>query len=163
MKITTRQKPLAVVLTALIAAQAAFVSNTSQAQDLSKVTNGLVDYYPLNQVLSSNTNVTPDLISRRDMTLVNMTAANIVAASHPGINSSNTAFNFNQSGGPTLVYYATTGQNPFDGSWRLSALRQPARRHDELLDQIRPRNPSGTELRLMAECANDGQSGPFFS
>ena len=110
MKITTRQKPLAVVLTALIVAQAAFVMNTSQAQTFQTVTNGLVDYYPLNQVLSSNTNVTPDLISRRDLTMVNMTAANIEAASHPGINSSNTAMNFSQSGGPTLAYYATTGQ-----------------------------------------------------
>src|SRR5277367_1285816 len=116
MKIKTKTRPLAVALTALIAAQAAFVSNTSQAQTFQTVTNGLVDYYPLNQVLPSNTNVTPDLISRRDLTMVNMTAANIVAASHSGINSSNTAINFSQSGGPTRAYYATTGQNPFDGA-----------------------------------------------
>ena len=163
MKITTRQKPLAVVLTALIAAQAAFVSNTSQAQTFQTVTNGLVDYYPLNQVLSSNTNVTPDLISRRDMTLVNMTAANIVAASHPGINSSNTAFNFNQSGGPTLAYYATTGQNPFDGSGDfLPFVNQRGATMNFWIKSV-PANTGGTELRLMAECANDGQSGPFFS
>lgn len=114
MKITTRPKPLAVLLTALIAAQAAFVSNTSQAQPtFQTVTNGLVDYYPLNSTIG---NATPDMISRRDMTLSGMTTANIVAASHPGINSSNLAFNFSQSPGNTLIYYQTTGQNPFNGA-----------------------------------------------
>ncbi len=114
MKITTQPKPLAVILTALLAAQAAFVMNTSQAQvTYQQATNGLVSYYPLNSIING---ATPDLVSRRDMTLQNMSAANIVAASHSGINSSNLAFDFNQSGGPTLIYYATTGQNPFNGS-----------------------------------------------
>jgi hypothetical protein len=163
MKITTRPKPLAVLLTALIAAQAAFVMNTSQAQTFQTVTNGLVDYYPLNQVLSSNTNVTPDLVSRRDLTLVNMTAANIVAASHAGINSSNAAFNFNQSGGPTLAYYPTTGQNPFDGSGDFLPFANQRGATMNFWIKSVPAGTGGTELRLMAECANDGQSGPFFS
>ena len=162
MKITTRQKPLAVVLTALIAAQAAFVMNTSQAQTFQTVTNGLVDYYPLNQVLSGN--VTPDLVSRRDLSMINMTAANIVAASHAGINSSNAAINFNQSGGPTLAYYATTGQNPFDGSGDfLPFINQRGATMNFWIKTISPAGTGGNELRLMAECANDGQSGPFFS
>jgi len=163
MKITTRPKPLAVFLTALIAAQAAFVSNTSQAQTFQTVTNGLVDYYPLNQVLSDNTNVTPDIVSRRDFTMINMTAANnIVAASHPGINSSNTAFNFNQSGGPTLAYYATTGQNPFDGSGDfLPFVNQRGATMNFWVKTTN--NVTGNEYRIMAETAQDGQSSPFFS
>jgi hypothetical protein len=159
MKITTRPKPLAVVLTALLAAQAAFIMNTSQAQvTFQQITNGLVDYYPLNSTLGG---ATPDLINRRDMTLVNMTAANIVAASHPGINSSNLAFNFNQSGGPTVAYYTTTGQNPFDGSGDfLPFINQ---RGATMNIWVKTVNLTGNELRVMAECANDGQSSPFFS
>jgi hypothetical protein len=160
MKITTRPKPLAVLLTALIAAQAAFVLNTSQAQPtFQTVTNGLVDYYPLNSILGG---ATPDLISRRDMTLQNMTTANIVAASHPGINSSNLAFNFNQSGGPTLIYYNTTGQNPFNGSGDfLPFINQRGATMNFWVKA--PNNLSGNEYRAMAECAQDGQSSPFFS
>jgi hypothetical protein len=159
MKITPQPKPLAVLLTALLAAQAAFVMNTSQAQvTFQQVTNGLVDYYPLNSVIG---NATPDLISRRDMTLQNMTAANIVAASHPGINSSNLAFNFTQSGGATLIYYTTTGQNPFDGSGDfLPFINQRGATMNFWINTV---NLTGNELRIMAECANDGQSSPFFS
>jgi hypothetical protein len=160
MKTTTRQKPLAVVLTALIAAQAAFVMNTGQAQTFQSVTNGLVDYYPLNQVLAGN--VTPDLVSRRDMSLVNMTAANIVAASHAGINSSNAAINFTQSGGVTLIQYRTTGQNPFDGSGDfLPFINQRGATMNFWVKSTN--NLTGNEYRIMAECAQDGQSSPFFS
>jgi len=161
MKITTRPKTLAVALTALLAAQAAFVANTSQAQPtFQSVTNGLIDYYPLDQVLPGN--VTPDLLSRRDMSLVNMTAANIVAASHPGINSSNTAFNFPQSPSVTLIQYRTTGQNPFDGSGDfLPFITQRAGTMNFWVKAAN--NLSGNEYRIMAECAQDGQSSPFFS
>lgn len=160
MKITTRSKPLAVLLTAMLAAQAAFIVNTSQAQvTFQQVTNGLVDYYPLNSVIA---NSTPDLINRRDLTLVNMSAANIVAASHPGINSSNLAFYFSQSGGSTVAYYATAGQNPFDCSGDfLPFINQRGATMNFWVKYTD--NQSGNELRLMGECANDGQSGPFFS
>jgi hypothetical protein len=159
MKITTQQ-PLAVVLTALLAAQAAFVINTSHAQvTFQQVTNGLVDYYPLDSVLGG---ATPDLISRRDMALVNMTAANIVAASHPGINESNAAMNFSQSGGPTVISYTTTGQNPFDGSGDFLPFID--QRGATMNFWVKAANPlNGNEYRAMAECANDGQSSPFFS
>jgi hypothetical protein len=160
MKITTRSKPLAVLLTAMLAAQAAFIVNTSQAQvTFQQVTNGLVDYYPLNSVIA---NSTPDLINRRDLTLVNMSAANIVAASHPGINSSNLAFYFSQSGGSTVAYYATAGQNPFDCSGDFLPVINQRRATMNFWVKYTD-NQSGNELRLMGECANDGQSGPFFS
>jgi hypothetical protein len=161
MKIKTQPKPLAVLLTALIAAQAAFIMNTSQAQvTFQQVTNGLVDYYPLNQTLGG---ATPDLISRRDMTLQNMTAANVVAASHPGINSSNLALNFTQSGGPTVIHYATTGQNPYDGSGDfLPFINQRGATMNVWVKGVNA-SAGGTEYRIMAECASDGQNSPFFS
>ena len=151
---------MAVVLTALLAAQAAFFINTSQAQvTFQQVTNGLVDYYPLNSVLG---NTTPDLISRRDMALVNMTAANIVAANHPGINNSNTAMNFNQSGGPTVITYTTTGQNPLDGSGDFLPFMN--QRGATMNVWIKGDGTTvGSELRVFAECSNDGNGDPFFS
>ena len=80
-----------------------------------QVTNGLVDYYPLDSVGFGTTNVAPDLVSRRDMIMYGMTSNNIVAASHPGIESSSKCFNFTQSGGPTVIYYNSTGQDPLTG------------------------------------------------
>lgn len=146
-------------MTGLVAAQAVIISLTGQAQvTLQQVTNGLVDYYPLDSVSGSTT---PDLISRRDLTLVNMTAGNIVAASHPGINQSNTCMNFSQSGGATVAYYATTGQFPSDGSGDfLPFINQ---RGATMNFWVKTYNTSGNEQRVMAECANDGQSSPFFS
>lgn len=146
-------------MTALVAAQAVIISLAGQAQvTLQQVTNGLVDYYPLDSVSGSTT---PDLISRRDLTLVNMTAANIVAASHPGINQSNACMNFSQSGGATVAYYTTAGQNPFNGSGDfLPFINQ---RGATMNFWVKTYNTSGNEQRVMAECANDGQSSPFFS
>ena len=51
------------MLAASLAALAAFVT-TSQAQvTLSQVTNGLVSYYPLDQLVPGSTNATPDVIA----------------------------------------------------------------------------------------------------
>src|SRR6516164_8484100 len=111
-QVSHRNNGLFILLLGLLAFQTAPVCGQVTLQ---QITNGLVDYYPLNSVIG-NGNTTPDYISRRDLTLVNMTAANLVPASHPGINSLNLALNFTQSGGPTVAYYNTTGQNPFDGS-----------------------------------------------
>jgi hypothetical protein len=160
MKKPTRNQLSAAVVAVLLTAQAAFI-NTSQAQvTSSQVTNGLVDYYPLNSVLSGNK--TPDLVSRRDLTMMNMTAANVVAGSHLGVNSSNLVMNFNQSGGPTVAYYNTTGQSPFDGSGDfLPFINQRGATMNFWVKGLNPLN--NNEYRIMAECANDGQSSPFFS
>ena len=57
----------------------------------SQITNGLVSYYPLDQLVPGSTNSTPDVINRRDLkmylgalgTYMNGPAY-IVAGSHPG-------------------------------------------------------------------------------
>src|SRR5580692_2645851 len=114
MKKPTRNRPLAVLLTAMLAALAVFV-NTGQAQvTFQSVTNGLVTYYPLQGTTPGNTNSTPDLIGRRDMTLYNMTSNNFVSDSHSGIDGAN-VINCSQSGGATVFSYRTTGQNPLTG------------------------------------------------
>ena len=79
-----------------------------------QISNALVAYYPLNTVISGN--VTPDFISRRDMAMVNMSSNNLVAGSHPGIDPAGLVMNFTQSGGPTVIYYQSIGQDPLDGS-----------------------------------------------
>jgi hypothetical protein len=163
MKITTRQKPLAVVLTALIAAQAAFVMNTSHAQvTFQQVTNGLVDYYPLNSVLAGSTNVTPDLINRRDLKMsVALTPGNFVSGSHPGMGDSVNVANLSQSPGPTVMYYQSTGQNLLTGAGDfLPFINQ---RGATMNFWMKAPFPGGNDQRLMAECANNGDNNPFFS
>jgi hypothetical protein len=162
MKITTRQKPLAVVLTALIAAQAAFVMNTSQAQTFQSVTNGLVDYYPLNSTLAGTTNVTPDLISRRDLKMTaTLSPANFVSGSHSGMGDSVNVANLNQSGGPTIMYYQSTGQNTLTGGGDfLPFINQ---RGATMNFWINAAYTGANDARLMAECANNGDNNPFFS
>ncbi|HLX96942.1 MAG TPA: hypothetical protein VKU37_14465 [Verrucomicrobiae bacterium] len=147
---------------AACAALAVFATAGQAQVTFQQITNGLVDYYPLNSLVPGNTNATPDSINRRDMTLSGMTTANIVAASHPGIEPALLAFNFTQSPGPTVIYYRTTGQNPLDGS-------------GDFLPFIDQRGAtmnfwvkgnavsSGSELRVMGECANDGDASPYFS
>ena len=150
------------MLAALLAALAAFI-NTSQAQvTFQQITNGLVDYYPLNGLAPGNTNATPDYINRRDMTLSGMTAANIVAASHPGIEPAGLAFNFNQSPGTTLIYYRTTGQNPLDGSGDFLPFIDQRGATMNFWVKANASNIAG-ELRIFAECANNGDSQPFYS
>jgi len=114
MKKPTRPQSLAVKLTALLAALAAFVT-TSQAQvTFQQVTNGLVCYYPLD-FLNPDGATTPDLISRRDLILYGMGASNIVASTRTGGAVTN-CFNFTQTGAGTVVYYNSTGQDPLTGT-----------------------------------------------
>jgi hypothetical protein len=164
MKITTRQKPLAVLLTALIAAQAAFVTSTSQAQvTFQQVTNGLVDYYPLNSVLGGTTNVTPDFISRRDLRMTAaMSPGNFVAGSHSGMGDSVNVVNCSQSPGPTVMFYQSTGQNTLTGGGDfLPFINQRGATMNFWVKAALP--GSGNDQRLMAECANNGDGNPFFS
>jgi hypothetical protein len=148
---------LFVLLTGLLALLAApgYGQVTSQ-----QILNGLVDYYPLNSINPGGYS-TPDLISRRDLVLVNMNSNNIVPGTHPGIESTQ-VLNFNQSGGPTVAYYNTTRQNPFDGSGDfLPFINQRGATMNFWVKAAN--NLSGNEYRVMAECAQDGQSSPFFS
>ena len=128
---------------------------------LEQITNGLVDYYPLDSI-NSDVVTTPDLVSQRDMTLINMNSNNIVPANHPGMGGGSNCFYFNQSGGPTLAYYHTTGQNPLGGSGDfLPFINQRGATMNFWLKATLTNVSS--EVRVMGECANDGDNQPFFS
>ena len=119
MKHPTKQHPLPVTWTALGAALAALV-NTSQAQvTFPQVTNGLVGWYPLDSVVTNgSTLTTPDHLSGRDLILTPaMTAAKVVPSTRPSLNPATVSncFNLNQSGGATVVYYNSKGQDPLTG------------------------------------------------
>ncbi len=113
---------LAVSLAAPLAAVAAFV-NTAQGQvTLNQITNGMVDWYPLDFVVTNGTTLTtPDYIGGRDMTLVNMNGNNVLASTRPTQNSSSVSncLNFDQQAnglGTTIMYYDANSQNPLTGA-----------------------------------------------
>jgi hypothetical protein len=119
MKKRTPQDRVAVRLTALLAALAAFAS-TGQAQvTLNQVTNGLVAWYPLDKVETNGSSITtPDHLNGRDMLLSPAAGAgNVIASTRPSLNGASVSncFNLNQVGGATVIYYNSTGQNPLTG------------------------------------------------
>src|SRR5215831_15454648 len=134
----------------------------------SQITNGLVSYYPLDQLVPGTSNATPDLISRRDfvMYLGSMSAyqngpAAIVAGSHPGMGDSNLVINVSQSPSPTVMVYQSSGQNHQDGSGDfLPFINQ---RNATMNFWMKGALPSGNDQRVMAECANNGDAQAFFS
>ena len=124
-----------------------------------QITNGLVDYYPLNTILPGN--VTPDLINRRDLAMVNMTSNNIVGGNHPGIEPAGLVMNLTQSPGPTVMYYQSFGQNPLDGSGDfLPFINQ---RGATMNFWIKGPVPATTDLRVFAEGTDNGDNNPLFS
>jgi hypothetical protein len=146
-------------MAAALAVLVAFTTTSRAQVTFQQITNGLVDYYPLTTVDYFGV-TTPDLVNLRDMTLYGMGRTNIVAGSHPGIES-NYVMNFSQSGGPTVIYYQSTGQNPLDGSGDfLPFINQ---RNATMNFWIKGNLPAGTDQRIMAECAQNGEMGPFFS
>jgi hypothetical protein len=170
MKHPTQKISLAVMLAALLAALAAFVT-TSQAQSLSQLTNGLVSYYPLDQLSPGSTNTTPDLVSRRDLTMnlggptAYFGAGNILStnsvAGHPGMGDSAAIMNLDQSPSATLLIYQSSGQNPQDGSGDfLPFINQ---RGATMNFWMKGPLPGAQDLRVMAECAQNGDNNPFFS
>jgi hypothetical protein len=168
MKHPTQKRTFAVMLAALLAALAAFVT-TSQAQvTLSQVTNGLVSYYPLDQLVPGSTNTTPDVLSRRDMTMYLGALgsymngpAYIVAGSHPGMGDSTAVMNLSQTPLATVLVYISSGQNPLDGSGDfLPFINQ---RGATMNFWLKGNVPGGQDQRVMAECANNGDNVPFFS
>jgi hypothetical protein len=118
MKKPTQHHSLTALRAVVLAAAAAIVS-TGQAQvTFQQVTNGLVDFYPLDYLNPGGGSVltTPDLIGGRDLILANMGASNIVASTHSGGAVTN-CFNMPQTGNvATLLYYASTGQDPLTGA-----------------------------------------------
>lgn len=110
MKTTKVHGAVAVVLTVLVAALAAIVPNAQGQVTWEQVTNGLVSYYPLDYLTPGNTNTTPDVISRRDMWLVNMGPTNIVTGKW------GYCLYFSQTPTPTVIYYNSTGQDPLTGN-----------------------------------------------
>jgi hypothetical protein len=152
------QHPLAVRWTAILAILAASATSDQAQVTFQEVTNGLVDYYPLDSVSGTTTY---DIINRRDLSLVNMTSNNIVSGSHPGMGSSTNVINLTQSPGPTLLVYQSTGQNPLTGGGDfLPFINQ---RGATMNFWIKGPVPSMTDLRVFAECADNGDSNPFFS
>ena len=122
-----------------------------------QVVNGLVDFYPLDSIYGVTT---PDIINRRDMTLVNMSSNNIVPANHPGMGGGSNCFNFSQSLGATVIYFQSAGQNPLDGSGDfLPFLNQRGATMNFWVKGSAP----AADLRVMAECADNGDNNPFFS
>ncbi|HVU07869.1 MAG TPA: hypothetical protein VHG89_04920 [Verrucomicrobiae bacterium] len=161
MRKTKQHHLFTIPLATVCAALAAFATNTVNGQSFQDLTNGLVDYYPLTSVLPNGN--TPDFISRRDLTLsAAMNSANFIPGSHPGMGDSANVVNLSQSGGATVMYYQSTGQNPLDGS-------------GDFLPFVNQRGATmnfwvkgsvsgiGGELREFAECADNGDNNPFFS
>jgi hypothetical protein len=163
MKITTQKQPFAVMLAVLLAALAAFVT-TGQAQvTFTSITNGLVDYYPLQGTTPGSTNATPDLIGRRDFTMINMTATNFIADTHGGIDGPK-VIDLAQSGGATILLYFSKGQNPLSGTFDTLPFINQRNATMNFWIKGNPTNANvGGEVREWAECAQDGQSSPFLS
>ena len=134
----------------------------------SQITNGLIAFYPLDQLVPGTTNSTPDLVNRRDLTMYLGSLAGymngpayIVAGSHPGMGNSTNVMNLSQSPSPTVLVYFSTGQNPLDGSGDfLPFINQ---RSATMNFWVKGNVPSSFDQRVMAECANNGDGNPFFS
>ena len=147
-------------MTVLLAAIAA-LATTSQAQTLQDLTNGLVDYYPLNGPTQGTTNQTPDLINRRDFLMSGMNPSYFVPGNHPGMGDSSNVINFTQSPGATLLIYQSTGQTPLTGAGDfLPFINQ---RGATMNFWVKGAANPGNDLRVMGECADNGDSGSFFS
>jgi hypothetical protein len=154
-----KRQPQRVLLAGILAAFTAFTTPGPAQVAWQDVTNGLVDYYPLDTVLPGN--VTPDLINRRDMFMVGMTSNNIVSANHPGINSSNLCLDFNQAGAGTIIYYPTTGQTPLTGAGDFLPFCN--QRGATMNFWIKGNGlTGGSDRRFFGECPTDGQSDPLF-
>ncbi len=133
-----------------------------------QIINGLVSYYPLDQLVPGTTNITPDLVSRRDLTMYlgsmaeyqNGPAA-ILAGSRPGMGTRTNVMNLPQTPAATVLVYQSSGQNPLDGSGDfLPFINQ---RGATMNFWVKGPVPAYTDLRVMAECADNGDGSPFFS
>jgi hypothetical protein len=136
-----------------------------------QITNGLVSYYPLDQLVPGSTNATPDVISRRDLSMFLGDSAHYMNGpaylissnidSHPGMGDSTGVMNLSQSPSPTVLVYFGTGQNALTGVGDfLPFINQ---RGATMNFWIKGAVPPSTDQRVMAECAQNGSGVPFFS
>jgi hypothetical protein len=158
MKKPTQKLLTAVVPAALVAALASFV-NTSQAQTFQTVTNGLVAYYALTSIDTNG--ASEESIQRRDMTAYHATeAANIVADTHPGIES-NYVTALGSGNGGTVLIYQSAGQNHLDRSGDFFPFIN--QRGATMNLWIKAALPASNDQRIFAECSDNGDNNPFFS
>jgi hypothetical protein len=133
-----------------------------------QITNGLVSYYPLDQLVPGSTNATPDLVSRRDLIMYLGDSAHymngpayIVADTHPGMGDSSNVMNLTQSPSPTVLVYFGTGQSALTGQGDfLPFINQ---RGATMNFWMKGAVPPAQDQRVMAECAQNGSGVPFFS
>lgn len=158
MKTTHPQRSVAVKLTVLCAALAASATGVLAQVTFQEVTNGLVDFYPLDY-LNEDGVTTPDVINRRDMILYGMGTSNIVASTHPGGAVTN-CFDFTQTGSGTVIYYNSTGQDPLTGGGDfLPFINQ---RNATMNFWVKSSTTSG-DKRFFGECDTTGASAnPIF-
>lgn len=107
------------LLTVLLTASCAFLGTATKSRaqvTFEQVTNGLVDFYPLDTI-NPDGKSTPDFVGGRDLLLTPaVTSSNLVASTHPGGAVSN-CFNLPQAGGQaTALYYESKGQDPLTGA-----------------------------------------------
>jgi len=163
MNTATTKRAWVARLATLSAAFAAVVASQAQVT-FQTVTNGLVDLYPLDIVATNGGTVTtPDYLGGRDMILNNMTGANLIPAGHPTLNSASTnmCLNFTQSGGATLIYYASKGQNAVTGGGDFLPFCNQL--NATMNFWIKAGATTGyNDTRFFGECDNSsGQSGPI--
>lgn len=159
MKKPTRNRLLAVTLTASYALIGAVVTPGQAQVTFEQVTNGLVDFYPLDY-LNADGRTTPDLISRRDLILSDAVSSNnLVASTHSGGAVTN-CFNLNQSGGPTVLYYNSTGQDPLTGEGDFLPF---CNQRGATMNFWIKGNQLGTDTRFFGEAdTTGGQANPLY-
>jgi len=154
-------------LTTLFAALAAFATAGYAQVTLTQVTNGLVSWYPMDFVVTNGSTLTaPDYLGGRDMILVNMNGANVIASTRPSQNGASVSncFNFNQQAnglGTTIMYYDSKGQNPLDGSGDFLPFCNQINASMNLWIKCTANTTvnSYTDKRFFGECADAGGAG----
>jgi len=166
MKLPSKKFPFAAQIAALTAALAAVVTSSQAQVTFSQVTNGLVSWYPLDFVVTNGTTLTtPDYIGGRDLILSPAaTGNNVVHSTRPSQNSATVSncFNLNQSGGATVLYYNSKGQNPLTGGGDFLPFCNQV--NASLNFWIKSINTSGfNDSRFFGECdTTGGQAGPIW-
>jgi len=164
MNTATTKRAWVARLATLSAAFAAVVASQAQVT-FQTVTNNLVGLYPLDIVITNGgTITTPDYIGGRDMILNNMTGANLLPATRPTLNpaSTNMCLNFTQSGGATLIYYASKGQNAVTGGGDFLPFCNQLNASMNFWIKIAA-TTGYNDTRFLGECDNSsGQSGPIW-
>jgi len=154
MKKPTRYQPLAVSLT-VVGAALAVCSNSAQAQvTFEQLTNDLVAYYPLDEVNPDGV-TTPDYVSGRDLVLYRMSVSDLVASDR-SVGAVSNCFNLTQSGGATVLYYNSTGQDPLTGGGDFLPF---ANQLNGTMSFWLKGNSVANDVRFFGECDTTGGQG----